>query len=132
MATSALLAADVPLLAHAAGEVGDPQVRHRGTIGGSVAHGDPASDLPATLLALDATFVIRGADGTRSVPAAEFFRGFFETAIEPGELLTEIQVPEAGHAVGAGRSRSSPSGRSTGRSSAWRSSGRRPGSRPWP
>ena len=94
VATSALLAADIPLLAHTAGEVGDPQIRHRGTIGGSVAHGDAASDLPATLLALDATFVIRGASGTRSVPAAEFFKSIFETAIEPGELLTEIQVPK--------------------------------------
>ena len=94
VATSALLASDIPLLAHTAGEVGDPQIRHRGTIGGSVAHGDAASDLPATLLALDATFVIRGASGTRSVPAAEFFKGIFETAIEPGELLTEIQVPK--------------------------------------
>ena len=59
-----------------------------------MAHGDAASDLPATLLALDATFVIRGASGTRAVPAAEFFKSIFETAIEPGELLTEIQVPK--------------------------------------
>jgi carbon-monoxide dehydrogenase medium subunit len=94
VATSPLLAADIPLLAHTAAEVGDPQIRHRGTIGGSVAHGDAASDLPATLLALDATFVVRGAGGTRSVPAAEFFKGIFETALEPGELLTEIQVPK--------------------------------------
>jgi carbon-monoxide dehydrogenase medium subunit len=92
--TSALLAAEIPLLAHAAGQVGDPQIRHRGTIGGSVAHADAASDLPAVLLALDATFVIRGASGTRPVPAAEFFKGIFETALEPGELLTEIQVPK--------------------------------------
>jgi carbon-monoxide dehydrogenase medium subunit len=94
VATSPLLASDIPLLAHTAGEVGDPQIRHRGTIGGSAAHGDAASDLPATLLALDATFVIRGAGGARSVPAAEFFKGIFETALEPGELLTEIQVPK--------------------------------------
>jgi carbon-monoxide dehydrogenase medium subunit len=92
VATSAHLLQEIPLLAHTAGEVGDPQVRHRGTIGGSVAHADAASDLPATLLALDATFVIRGASGTRSVPATEFFKGIFETALEPGELLTEIQV----------------------------------------
>jgi carbon-monoxide dehydrogenase medium subunit len=94
VATSALLTSEIPLLAHTAGEVGDPQIRHRGTIGGSVAHGDAASDLPAALLALDATFVIRGASGTRSVPAADFFTGIFETAIGPGELLTEIQVPK--------------------------------------
>jgi carbon-monoxide dehydrogenase medium subunit len=92
--TSALLASQVPLLAHAAGQVGDPQIRHRGTIGGSVAHADAASDMPAVLLALDATFVIRGTDGTRSVPAGEFFKSVFETALEPGELLTEIQVPK--------------------------------------
>ena len=94
VATSAVLLSDVPLLAHTAEEVGDPQIRHRGTIGGSVAHADAAADLPATLLALDATFVVRGANGERSVPAAEFFKSIFETALEPGELLTEIQVPK--------------------------------------
>jgi aerobic carbon-monoxide dehydrogenase medium subunit len=91
---SALLASEIPLLAHTASQVGDPQIRHRGTIGGSVAHGDAASDLPAALLALDATFVVRGPSGSRSVPAGEFFKGIFETALEPGELLTEIQVPK--------------------------------------
>ncbi|MBV9383982.1 MAG: xanthine dehydrogenase family protein subunit M [Streptosporangiaceae bacterium] len=91
---SELLAREIPLLAHAAGQVGDPQIRHRGTIGGSVAHGDPASDLPAVLLALDATFVARGRAGTREIPAGEFFRSLFETALEPGELLTEIVVPK--------------------------------------
>jgi len=94
VATSALLLADIPLLAHTAEAVGDPQIRHRGTIGGSVAHADAAADLPASLLALDATFVVKGAAGTRPVPAAEFFKGIFETALEPGELLTEIQVPK--------------------------------------
>ena len=91
---SALLAAELPLLAHAAGRVGDPQVRHRGTIGGSVAHGDAASDLPAVALALDATFVARGPSGSREIAAGEFFRGVFETALEPGELLTEIRIPK--------------------------------------
>jgi carbon-monoxide dehydrogenase medium subunit len=91
---SALLASDIPLLAYTASQVGDPQIRHRGTIGGSVAHGDAASDLPAALLALDASFVVRGPSGSRTVPASEFFRGIFETALEPGELLTEIQVPK--------------------------------------
>jgi carbon-monoxide dehydrogenase medium subunit len=94
VATSELLLSDIPLLAHTAEAVGDPQIRHRGTIGGSVAHADAAADLPASLLALDATFVVRGESGTRSVPAAEFFKGIFETALEPGELLTEIQVPK--------------------------------------
>jgi carbon-monoxide dehydrogenase medium subunit len=89
---SGLLAAELPLLAHAAGAVGDPQVRHRGTIGGSLAHGDPASDLPAVILALDATLVIRGPSGQREIAASDFFQGLFETALEPGELLTEIRI----------------------------------------
>jgi aerobic carbon-monoxide dehydrogenase medium subunit len=91
---SELLGRQVPLLAHAAGEVGDPQIRHRGTIGGSIAHADPASDLPAVLLALNATIVARGTDGSREIPIGEFFQGLFETELEPDELLTEIQVPK--------------------------------------
>ena len=91
---SEVLAAELPLLACAAGAVGDPQVRHRGTIGGSLAHGDPASDLPAVILALDATLVIRGPSGSRQVGAGEFFLGLFETAVQPGELLTEIRIPK--------------------------------------
>ncbi len=91
---SGLLARELPLLAHAAGGVGDPQVRHRGTIGGSVAHADPASDLPAVLLALDATFVVRGVDSSREIAAGDFFQSLFETSLEPGELLTEIRVPK--------------------------------------
>ncbi|MGH3187004.1 MAG: FAD binding domain-containing protein [Streptosporangiaceae bacterium] len=91
---SDLLGRDLPLLAHAAGQVGDPQIRHRGTIGGSVAHADPASDLPAVLLALDVTLVARGADGSREIPIGEFFQSLFETTLEPGELLTEIRVPK--------------------------------------
>jgi len=93
---SEVMARSVPLLAHAAGQVGDPQVRHRGTIGGSLAHSDPASDLPATVLALDATLVARGPAGSREIPAAEFFQGLFETVLEPDELLTEIRVPVPG------------------------------------
>ncbi|HVB07296.1 MAG TPA: xanthine dehydrogenase family protein subunit M [Acidimicrobiales bacterium] len=95
---SALLQAEVPLLAHVAGVVGDPQVRHRGTIGGSIAHGDPASDLPAAVLALGATLVISGPAGVREVRAEEFFRGFLETAIGPDELLTEIRLSKMGGA----------------------------------
>ena len=91
---SDLLAKDVPLLAHAAGHVGDPQVRHRGTIGGSVSHADPASDLPATLLALGATFVARSGSGERTIAATDFFEGFLESALQPTELLTEIRVPK--------------------------------------
>ena len=99
--TSELLRAEVPLLAHAASQVGDPQVRHRGTIGGSIAHGDPASDLPAVVLALGGTLVARGsagAGGERTIPATEFFRGFLECELSPTELLTEIRVPKVGKA----------------------------------
>jgi carbon-monoxide dehydrogenase medium subunit len=96
---SDVLRRDAPILAHATSHVGDPQVRHRGTIGGSLAHGDPASDLPAVLLALGATLVVQGTDGTREVAADDFFQGFLETAVGEGELLTEIRVPKA---TGAG------------------------------
>jgi carbon-monoxide dehydrogenase medium subunit len=92
--TSDLLAAEAPLLHHAAGHVGDPQVRHRGTLGGSIAHGDPASDLPAVLLALRATLVATGPNGTREIAVDDFFTGFLETALADDELLTEIQVPK--------------------------------------
>ena len=91
---SGLLARELPLVATAAGHVGDPQVRHRGTIGGSLAHGDPASDLPAVMLALDATLVATSQSGSREIGASEFFGGLFETALEPGELLTEIRIPK--------------------------------------
>jgi carbon-monoxide dehydrogenase medium subunit len=91
---SDLLGAECGPLRAVAAEVGDNQVRHRGTIGGSVAHGDPASDLPAALLALDASFVVRGPGGERTVAAADFFQGFLETALAPDELLTEIRVPK--------------------------------------
>ena len=87
-----------PIVSHTAGLIGDPQVRHRGTIGGSLAHGDPASDLPAVMLALDAELVVRGDDGERVVPAAEFFRGVFETAVGPHDVLTEIRIPKLGPA----------------------------------
>jgi carbon-monoxide dehydrogenase medium subunit len=93
---SELLASECGVLRAVAAEVGDNQVRHRGTIGGSTAHGDPASDLPAVLLAVDATLVVRGPNGERTIPAAEFFHGFLETALEPDELLVEIRVPKTG------------------------------------
>jgi len=91
---SPVLAQHVPLLAHAAWHVGDPQVRHRGTIGGSIAHADPASDLPATTLALGATYVVQGASGTREIAAKDFYKGFLESALRPDEMLTEIRVPK--------------------------------------
>jgi carbon-monoxide dehydrogenase medium subunit len=94
--TSDVLAQHCGVLAAVAGQVGDNQVRHRGTIGGSVAHGDPASDLPAALLALDATFVARGPSGERLIKASDFFQGFLETALAPDELLCELRVPKIG------------------------------------
>lgn len=97
--TNALLKAEAPILAHVAGLVGDPQVRHRGTIGGSLAHGDPASDLPAAVLALGGTLVARGPGGDRQIAASDFFTGFLETALAPDELLAEIRVPKV---AGAG------------------------------
>ncbi len=91
---SELLAQLNPLLAHAASHVGDPQVRHRGTIGGSIAHADPASDLPATVLALGGSLVARSSRGERVIPASEFFVGFLESTLAPDELLTEVRVPK--------------------------------------
>jgi carbon-monoxide dehydrogenase medium subunit len=90
--------AEVPILAHVASRVGDPQVRHRGTVGGTVAHGDPASDVPTALLALGGTVVAQGPNGRRSIPLTEFFLGFFETALEEGELVVEVRVPRTGSA----------------------------------
>jgi carbon-monoxide dehydrogenase medium subunit len=91
---SAVLKEHAPLLAYAASHVGDPQVRHRGTIGGSIAHADSASDLPATTLALGATYVAQGPNGTREIAATDFYHGFLESALEPDEMLTEIRVPK--------------------------------------
>jgi aerobic carbon-monoxide dehydrogenase medium subunit len=89
-----LLAQHCALLGEAAALIGDPQVRHRGTIGGSVAHADPASDLGTILLALDAELVAHGTDGDRTIPAAEFFTGPFENALGQQEMLIEIRVPK--------------------------------------
>ncbi len=96
LATNELVARECGVVAAVAAEIGDPQVRHRGTIGGSVAHGDPASDLPAVLLALDASVVARGPSGERTIAASDFFVDFLETALRPDELLTEIRVPKSG------------------------------------
>ena len=121
VAGNAILREHCPLLAHAAGQVGDPQVRHRGTIGGSVSHGDPAGDMPTVVLALGGQLVVRGsggggdgshapphlsvaghveATGERVIEAEAFFTGVFQTALEPGEVLTEIRVPKLGAATG--------------------------------
>jgi aerobic carbon-monoxide dehydrogenase medium subunit len=91
-----LIAEHCGLLAQAAGTVADPAVRHRGTIGGSLAHADPAGDLPAVVLALEATLVANGPDGRREIPAAEFFADYLTTTLRPAEILTGIQVPKLG------------------------------------
>jgi carbon-monoxide dehydrogenase medium subunit len=82
------------LISLATATIADPQVRHRGTFGGSLAHADPAGDLPAVAVALDASFVIASADGRRTVAAADFFQGVFSTALEEDELLVEVRVPK--------------------------------------
>jgi len=89
-----LLRQHCTVVSETAGQIGDPQVRHRGTIGGSLAHGDPASDLPAVVLALDGELVARGPGGERVIAAASFFTGVFQTALELEEMLVEIRVPK--------------------------------------
>jgi len=91
--SSALLLGKCPLLAETAAYIGDIQVRNMGTIGGSVAHADPAADYPAALHALEAKIVLRSAKGTRTVETKDFFLDTFTTALEPGEIVTEVIVP---------------------------------------
>ncbi|HEV2371960.1 MAG TPA: xanthine dehydrogenase family protein subunit M [Streptosporangiaceae bacterium] len=91
-----LIKAHCGLLAQAAGTVADPAVRHRGTIGGSLAHADPAGDLPAVALALDASITARGPDGEREISASEFFADYLTTALGPDEVLTGVRVPKLG------------------------------------
>ena len=91
--SSALLAKSSPLLCQAAREIGDVQVRNRGTIGGSLAHADPSADYPAAVLALDADIVALSTRGERITPAREFFTGLFSTALAPDEVITEVRVP---------------------------------------
>jgi carbon-monoxide dehydrogenase medium subunit len=93
LAGSDAVRAAVPLLGHVAGLIGDPQIRHRGTIGGSLAHADPAADLPTAVTALDATLVISGPAGSRRVPATEFFDSYFTTVLAEDEMLVEIRFP---------------------------------------
>ena len=93
--TSSDIAAHAPLLAEAVAQVAHPAIRNRGTIGGNLAHADPASELPACMLALDATIVVRGASGERRIPAIQFFTGIYETALAPGELLIAVEIPAA-------------------------------------
>jgi len=90
-----------PLLAETAAEIGDVQVRNRGTVGGSLAHADPAADYPAAMLALDAEIVVTSSAGSREIPAGEFFVDLMTTQLRPGEILTEVRVPRAGERSGA-------------------------------
>jgi carbon-monoxide dehydrogenase medium subunit len=96
LVTDPLIAAHCGLLAQATATVADPAVRHRGTLGGALAHADPAGDLPAVALALDATLIARGPDGEREIPAADFFTDYLTTSLQPGEILTAIRIPKLG------------------------------------
>jgi carbon-monoxide dehydrogenase medium subunit len=98
---SSLLRAKCPLLCETAAAIGDVQVRNRGTIGGSLAHADPAADYPAAILALDATLALQSSSGSRTVGAAEFFVDMLTTQLRPGEILTEVRVPVIGKGSGA-------------------------------
>ena len=91
VATSKLLRDKCPAVCDAAAEIGDPQVRNRGTIGGSIAHADPAADFPAVILALDAELQVRGSGGPRTIKASDYFRGFYTVDLHPSEIITAIQ-----------------------------------------
>ncbi|MGH7709391.1 MAG: FAD binding domain-containing protein [Vulcanimicrobiaceae bacterium] len=99
LAASADLHTHAPALWDAANMLGDPQVRNRGTIGGACAHGDPSADYPAVMLALGASFTVAGRNGKRELKAGEFFRGMFETALAPGEVLTTVTVDSHPHSA---------------------------------
>ena len=94
--SSEVVRSEVPLLAAVSRTVGDPQIRHRGTLGGSLAHADPASDLPAAVLALGGVVVLRSPRGERSVPITAFYTGVFSSVKEPDELIVEVRVPRTG------------------------------------
>lgn len=100
VASSAVLKAKAPLLAEVASHIGDPLIRNMGTIGGSLAHADPAADLPAAMLALGATLVVTGSGGDRTIAADDFFTDVFTTAMHPGEILTQVRVPAQGAGSG--------------------------------
>lgn len=90
---SSLLAEACPIMSSVAALVGDPAVRHRGTLGGTLAHSDPASDLPAVVLALGGTITAQGPGGSRDIAAADFFTGYFESVLADDEMITEVSVP---------------------------------------
>jgi carbon-monoxide dehydrogenase medium subunit len=105
VADSADVRSHAPILADAAGQIGDQQVRNRGTIGGSLAHADPSADLPAVILATGAQLVAVGRDGRRTISATDFFVDMLTSALAPGEVLTEIRVPIAGRGTGGAYSK---------------------------
>ena len=100
VAADPLLAEHCPIVSKTAAQIGDPQVRSRGTLGGTMAHGDPASDMPAVMLALGAEVVARGSAGERVIPATEFFTGVFQTACAPDEVVVEVRVPKLAASTG--------------------------------
>ncbi len=100
VAADGLLEEHCPIVSYTAGQIGDPAVRHRGTLGGTLSHGDPASDMPAVMLALGAELVAHGKGGERVISAADFFTGVFETALAPDEVLVEARVPKLGASTG--------------------------------
>lgn len=97
---STLVSERAPLVAETMPHIAHPAIRNRGTIAGSLAHADPAAELPAVMLALNATLVVTNNQGTRGVPAGDFFIGLFSTAVQPGELLTEIRIPQQARRAG--------------------------------
>jgi carbon-monoxide dehydrogenase medium subunit len=100
VAADPLLQEHCPIVAFTAGQIGDPPVRFRGTLGGTLSHGDPASDMPAVMLALGAELDVRSKSGARTIPVADFFTGVFETALAPDEVLVEVRVPKLGASTG--------------------------------
>ena len=100
VASDPLLAEHCPIVSFTAAQIGDPPVRNRGTFGGTLAHGDPASDMPAVVLALGCDLVAKGKGGERVIPATEFFTGVFETALAPDEVLVEVRVPKLAASTG--------------------------------
>lgn len=90
---SPIIQEHLPMFAEGASLIGDPMIRHKGTLGGSLAHADPSADWPAMVLAADGTVVVQGKSGSRSIASADFFTGFYMTALEDGEIITEIRFP---------------------------------------